>query len=88
MLSHQKMVWAKSALQVCLVSALCHHLNSKTRHIFTVSRLRVIKPTPLVTGPLEVARLGETIQSVLQILKCASVNVFSQKLLVLPKLLK
>ena len=30
----------------------------KTWHIFTVRRPRVIKPTPLVTGPLEVARFG------------------------------
>ena len=40
-------------------------------------RPRVIKPTPLVTGPLEVARLGTTIQSVLHIMTWASALGFS-----------
>ena len=37
----------------------------------------MIKPAPLVTGPLEVARLGTNIQSVLHILKWASAEGFS-----------
>jgi hypothetical protein len=37
----------------------------------------LIKPTPLLTGPLEVARLGATIQSVLHILTWASAQGFS-----------
>ena len=48
----------------------------KTRHIFTVRRPWVIKPTPLLTGPLEVALLGTTIQSVLHILTLASAQCF------------
>ena len=36
----------------------------------------MIKPTPLLTGPLEVALLGATIQSVLHILTLASAQGF------------
>ena len=33
--SHQQMMWVNSALQVCWVSALCHHLNSNDlAHIY------------------------------------------------------
>jgi len=70
--SHQQMMWVNSALQVCWVSALAIIWTQTTWHKFTVRRPRVIKPTPLVTGPLEIARLGTNIQSVLHILMWAS----------------
>ena len=60
-----------------------------TWYIFIVRRPRVIKPTPFVTGPLEVTRLDTNIRSILNILMWASARGFSfPKLLVYPKLLK
>jgi len=50
--------------------------------MFTMRQPLVIKPTPLVTGTLELARLGAITQYVLSILAWASAQGFS-----FPKLL-